>query len=140
MNETPIPPVQDANANLEEALRWLTSPQEVRPLQLRSSALRLQRALRDHIRETEGPQGFLSEMQTRAPRLAPRVSGLYAEHATLDRDLDLLIERLFESRTSRDLDAALALARSLRRAIREHQTHANDLFFQAFCVDIGPCD
>lgn len=129
-------PLNSASQNLDAALHR----EETRTSQLRASAVQLQRALRDHIHDTESATGFLAEMQTRAPRLAPKVSDLCAEHKALNRELDRLIKLLLTSHRGHDLDSARELARRIRREIREHQSRANDLFFQAFCVDIGPCD
>lgn len=126
--------------NLEDALRISPLDPSARPLLLRSNATRLQRALRQHIQETESPSGFLAEMQARAPRLSPKVSDLCAEHESLDRELDQLIQLLLTCRAEQDLDSARELATRIRRQIREHQSRANELFYQAFCVDIGPCD
>ena len=133
-------PLQQANRELDDALRQPVSPPGYRLSLLRSSARRLRRALHDHIRETESPGGFLEEMQQRAPRLSTQLCGLCAEHEVLNRDLEALIEVLLSEDGSQDLDAARSLARRVRGGVRSHQSRANDLFFQAYCTDIGPSD
>ena len=135
-----LDPLQEANRGLGEALKSPNTPLGGRASLLRSSAYRLREALEDHIRETEAPRGFLAEMQQRAPRLTPKVTGLCAEHDMLHAEIEALIELLLSGTSAQDLEAARAVARRLRGEIRAHQDHANDLFFQAYCTDIGPCD
>ena len=56
-------PLQQANRELDDALRRPVSTPRHRLSQLRSSAHQLQRALHHHILETESPGGFLEELQ-----------------------------------------------------------------------------
>jgi hypothetical protein len=98
-------------------------------------------ATRTHITEHfrfEEENGYMDTVRTREPRLEREVQWLAEEHRELARSLEALVG---------DAAAAQRLEDRLRhgvtewiKRVRQHESRENDLFQDAFNLDIGPED
>ena len=93
----------------------------------------LRDAFADHVSVTEGADGLYAELIDHAPRLAPEVSGLTREHASLGRAIDELRQR---SPVCAPDELRGGMGRLLRELTRHRQRGA-DLVYDAYQTDLG---
>jgi hypothetical protein len=100
----------------------------------------VQVALKQHIQDTEGPDGLYEELQDQAPRLSNLVKLLTKEHAVLKEDINRALAALealpneLEDECCEDVrEAVLALLGRISR----HRQKGADLVWRAYSVDIG---
>jgi hypothetical protein len=101
---------------------------------------RVQVALKQHVQDTEGPDGLYGELQNDAPRLSTLVKLLGEEHTVLRSDisavlaaLDGLPEQLDDDCCEGVREAVMALLGRISR----HRQKGADLVWRAYSVDIG---
>lgn len=95
---------------------------------------RLRRTFADHLHATESDEGLFEEVLAEAPRLAPAVARLRAEHDEIENDLLALELALREPGAGeRVRERAVQL---LGRLVRHRQRGA-DLVYEAYETDIG---
>jgi hypothetical protein len=93
----------------------------------------LRRAFSYHIEVTEGPDGFLAEIRTHAPRLSHRVGVVTADHATISAQLDRVLRRC-EQRAG--IEEIRSDALDILNRVARHRHMGADLVYEAFDVDI----
>lgn len=121
----------DAQLAAEErsALWWVALVHE---LDLLDDALALHRA------DVEGPGGFHSQVLADAPRVAPAVAHLEIEHDRLSTIIRDTRQRVGEISGDPDsAEEAIALVSALVDRLRGHQGAADEVFHQAYRIDIG---
>jgi hypothetical protein len=97
----------------------------------------LQRCMRDHVDETEGPQGFHREIVAAAPRLAHRVDVSAKQHvAILGLSSDLL-SATAQLPTDNDVEGVRDQGTQLLTLISRHLQGGADMIYEAFESDIG---
>jgi hypothetical protein len=94
--------------------------------------------LREHVELTESAEGLYAGLRQTAPRLGTRVDAQLAEHAELLARVDRL---LGERDGGLESDDALAQTRAgaadLLELVGRHRRRGNDLFHEAWDVDLG---
>ena len=107
---------------------------------VRTTVERLRAAVDRHIAVTEGADGLFGEIVERAPRLAPRVDRLRADHVELAEECSSLAARLDgavdDDGVTQVRDAGVALLTHLVR----HRHLGADLVYEAYNVDIDASD
>jgi len=104
-----------------------------------SSLGALRSAFEHHVTETESPGGFLQQLTTEAPRLAPAVGRLRKDHSEINLRIQNLLNSAGTIATGEHCSpeelrtAALELLRRLAR----HRQRGADLIYEAYLVDIG---
>ncbi|MHC8495801.1 MAG: hypothetical protein ACYYNF_02270 [Actinomycetes bacterium] len=99
---------------------------------------RLDDQLAVHRADVEGPGGFHSQVLSDAPRVAPAVAQLEIEHDRLGSLIREARQRVGELSGDPDAtDEAAALVSGLTQRLRAHQGLADDVFHQAYRIDIG---
>lgn len=101
----------------------------------------LRTAFDDHLRGTEGPDGYYDGLLAQAPRLAHRVSRLRDEHRRIDGAFEVLQGALLRAADHPEAvdavdevrDAVVALLALLAR----HRQHGSDLLWEAYAFDVG---
>ena len=101
---------------------------------LERAVCQLASALEEHVAETEGPSGVLSEISDQAPRLWREVERLRREHTELADGCQRLLELIDGGATRLDLRKR---AHSLVRRFEHHRHRGADLVYEAFGVDLG---
>jgi hypothetical protein len=122
---------------LEEVLSGPVADAHAWAGQVRGAAASMHDTLRDHVEETEAPDGMLAQLTKDAPWLEGRIEQLRSEHARL---LDAA-ERLEETcqhveDPQRIRDVGLALLEQVSR----HRQLGTDLLYDAYMVDISAAD
>jgi hypothetical protein len=133
-------PLREAASDLELAISAPVGTGSVWRNRVRESLARTQVALKQHVQDTEGPDGLYQELQTDAPRLNTLVRLLGEEHTVLRRHItdaltvvDALPDELNDDCCDEVREAVLFL---LGRVSRHRQKGA-DLVWRAYSVDIG---
>ena len=101
---------------------------------LERAVVQLARALDEHVAETEGPAGLLSEIVEQAPRLWREVNGLRSEHGELGDACGSLLEMIEMGRSGLTLREQ---AHDLVGRFERHRHRGADLVYEAFGVDVG---
>jgi hypothetical protein len=99
----------------------------------------LRHAIEEHVDNAERPGGLYDEIGMKAPRLAPKVEQLKAEHPEMREGARELAERLESTPVGEAWPLAEArddLQRLLGRLVRHRQLGA-DLVWEAYNLDIG---
>ena len=124
--------------NLEQVLSGPAADAEGWVAQVRTAAVAMAETLREHVEETEGPDGMLAQVATDAPWLEGRLLQLREEHGQLVADADALIARCDRPGvTAQQLrDEALHLLQQVSR----HRQQGTDLLYDAYLVDISAAD
>ena len=125
--------LDDAAADLQSALaapgdspsRWLQG--------VESTTGALSDALTSFARTVQRSDGLFDEVVSRAPRLAPRVDRLRAQHKRL---IDQC-ERLWKACRAGSVDIVRHQAHDLLRAVGRHRQGSSQLVHDAFVVDLG---
>lgn len=130
--------MRDSMAAIEAALADRDADRTVARRRLRAALTELAADLREHVELTESAEGLYAGLRSTAPRLGARVDAQLAEHAGLLAEVDRL---LGERDGGLDDDAAVsdhrdAVAALLERVSR-HRRRGNDLFHEAWEVDLG---
>lgn len=111
------------------ALWWVALVQEVD---------RLDDALALHRADVEGPGGFHAQVLSDAPRVAPAVAHLEIEHDRLGATIRETRQRVGEiSGDPAAVAEAIELVSELINRLRGHQGAADEVFHQAYRIDIG---
>ena len=102
---------------------------------LRSLLAPLREAFAEHRAVTEGDRGLYADVVHDAPRLARAVSGLVAEHHTLDTAMARLASIADE--VSADAEALRLGAMEVLDDLARHRQNDADLVYEAYATDIG---
>ncbi len=103
-------------------------------VRLEREFVRLTDATYEHIAETEGSEGVLSEIVEEAPRLWREVDKLKTEHLEMIEGCSRILRSL------RGSDSARLVRREVQALLEKFEAHRHrgaDLVFEAFDVDIG---
>jgi hypothetical protein len=122
--------------NLEEVLSAPSADAEAWTRQVKKAAEAMRATLRDHVEETEAPDGMLAQVGRDAPWLAGRLEQLHSEHEHLRVAAAALVERCDEAEPQQIRDEALALLQQVSR----HRQLGTDLLYEAYLVDISAAD
>jgi hypothetical protein len=122
--------------NLEEVLSGPSADAGAWSRQVRTAAEAMQATLRDHVEETEAPDGMLAQVDRDAPWLAGRLQQLRSEHGHLAAAAATLVERCDDADPQQIRDEALALLQQVSR----HRQLGTDLLYEAYLVDISAAD
>ncbi len=101
---------------------------------LERAVCQLVAALDEHVTETEGHTGLLSQISEQAPRLWREVERLRREHSELADACQQLLELIDGGATSLDLRSR---AHALVGRFEHHRHRGADLVYEAFGVDLG---
>ncbi len=130
--------LRESMAALADALADEGADRNVTRRRLRAALTELASDLRAHAELSESAEGFYAGLRETAPRLGARLDAQLAEHA----ELLVEVERLLGQRDVglEDDDAVsghrAAAAALLERVVR-HRRRGNDLFHEAWGVDLG---
>lgn len=133
-------PLRDAASDLELAISAPVGTGSVWRDRVRESLARVQVALKQHVHDTEGPDGLYQELQTNAPRLSTLVRLLGDEHNVLRSEISAALAVLEELPTEIDddcCDDARETILALLGRISRHRQKGADLVWRAYSVDIG---
>lgn len=97
-------------------------------------------AVDDHIRDTEGVDGFFDEMLDTAPRLSDRVDQLRLDHRTLARDSAAFRATLDGNRTDELVDVARSTGKALLEDLERHRDLGAELLYECYWVDVAAGD
>jgi hypothetical protein len=93
--------------------------------------------LREHVEETEAPEGMLAQVARDAPWLEGRLEQLRGEHARLLDAAEQLEETVRRSASPQQIrDVGLNLIQQVSR----HRQLGTDLLYDAYMVDISAAD
>jgi hypothetical protein len=96
------------------------------------------RAWQAHVADAESPAGLLAQIETDAPRCAPRVARLRREHAEIADQLGGAVLALRQAGVSAEASHRLPAAiETLVGAVDRHRAEGGDLIHEAYRVDIG---
>jgi hypothetical protein len=130
--------LRESMVALEDALAHPDSDRTVARRRLRAALTELAADLREHVELTESAEGLYAGLRQTAPRLGTRVDAQLAEHAELLARVDRL---LGERDGGLESDDALAQTRAgaadLLELVGRHRRRGNDLFHEAWDVDLG---
>ena len=128
----------DSMTALEGALADRDGDRTVARRRLRAALTELAADVRQHVALSESAEGFYSGLRRTAPRLGARVDAQLAEHADLLAEVDRLLGERDEGLED---DAAVARHRAaaadLLERVSRHRRRGNDLFHEAWKVDLG---
>lgn len=92
-------------------------------------------AFRNHVEESEGPEGLLPEIVATAPRLAHAVDQVKLEHQSLLVEMDRLHAAAGSGGTV-DVEVVRRETLSLLQALAAHRQRGSDLIYEAYLVDV----
>jgi hypothetical protein len=133
-------PLREAASDLELAISAPVGTGSVWRDRVRESLARVQVALKQHVQDTEGPDGLYQELQNDAPRLSTLVSLLAGEHATVRGDISAALATVDELPDQLDDDCCDDVREAvliLLGRISRHRQKGADLVWRAYSVDIG---
>jgi len=133
-------PLREAASDLELAISAPVGTGSVWRDRVRESLARVQVALKQHIQDTEGPDGLYRELQDNAPRLSTLVKLLGEEHALLRNEIKTALDALDELPEKIDDNCCDDMRESvliLLGRISRHRQKGADLVWRAYSVDIG---
>jgi hypothetical protein len=133
-------PLREAANDLELAISAPVGTGPVWRDRVRESLARAQVALKQHVQDTEGPEGLYAELQNDAPRLSNLINLLTKEHTTIREDINRILAALEELPEKLD-DGCCESVREAVMAflgrITRHRQKGADLVWRAYSVDIG---
>ena len=133
--------VQRASAELEEALaRPAGQDAKVWSAKTARAVHVLSEAFDNHVQQSEGPGGLLSEILETAPRLAHGVDRVKQEHRDLFGQISELEDRVEGNEDPACIAGIRDEAACLVRAIADHRQRGADLVYEAYSVDIEGSD
>ncbi len=133
-------PLREAANDLELAISAPVGTGPVWRDRVRESIARVQVALKQHINDTEGPDGLYGELQNDAPRLSNLVKLLTDEHTALKERINqalTMLEELPEAFDTEEAEPARESVLLLLGRISRHRQKGADLVWRAYSVDIG---
>ena len=133
-------PLREAANDLEFAISAPVGTGSVWRDRVRESLARVQVALKQHVQDTEGPEGFYGELQDQAPRLSNLVKLLAAEHSDLKSDINQVLVALEDLPLKIEDDCCENVREAvlvLLGRISRHRQKGADLVWRAYSVDIG---
>lgn len=133
-------PLREAASDLELAISAPVGTGSVWRDRVRESLARAQVALKQHIQDTEGPEGLYDELQNDAPRLSTLVRLLGDEHPVLKGDINnvlTILEALPDEIEDDCCDDVREAVLVLLGRISRHRQKGADLVWRAYSVDIG---
>ena len=133
-------PLREAASDLELAISAPVGPGAVWRDRVRESLARVQVALKQHIKDTEGEEGLYVDLREEAPRLSNLVILLTDEHGDLKEAIKESLAILDALGDDFDTDDAEPLRESvlfLLGRISRHRQKGADLVWRAYSVDIG---
>lgn len=133
-------PLREAASDLELAISAPVGTGSVWRDRVRESLARVQVALKQHVQDTERPDGLYRELQNDAPRLSTLVNLLGEEHSLLRSDITRALSALEELPTELEDDCcedAREAVLVLLGRISRHRQKGADLVWRAYSVDIG---
>lgn len=133
-------PLRDAASDLELAISAPVGTGSVWRDRVRESLARVQVALKQHVQDTEGPDGLYRELQADAPRLSTLIRLLGEEHTTMRGDIGAALAALDELPDELDDDCCDGVREAvlfLLGRISRHRQKGADLVWRAYSVDIG---
>ena len=107
---------------------------------VRESLAKVQVALKQHIKDTEGEEGLYIELQDQAPRLSNLVILLTEEHTVIKeaiKDCLAVLAALPEEFDTEDAEPVRESILFLLGKISRHRQKGADLVWRAYSVDIG---
>ena len=107
---------------------------------VRESLAKVQVALKQHIKDTEGEEGLYIELRDQAPRLSNLLVLLTKEHEMIGdaiEDCLAALEELPEKFETEDADPVRESILFLLGKISRHRQKGADLVWRAYSVDIG---
>ena len=133
-------PLREAASDLELAISAPVGTGSVWRDRVRESLARVQVALKQHVQDTEGPDGLYRGLQNDAPRLSTLVKLLGEEHTLLRKDITGALSALEELPDEMEDDCceeAREAVLALLGRISRHRQKGADLVWRAYSVDIG---
>ena len=133
-------PLREAASDLELAISAPVGTGTVWRDRVRESLARVQVALKQHVQDTEGPEGLYRDLQDDAPRLSNLVKLLEEEHAVIREDISQTVATLEALPTEFDDDCCEQTREAvllLLGRISRHRQKGADLVWRAYSVDIG---
>lgn len=133
-------PLREAANDLELAISAPVGTGPVWRDRVRESIARVQVALKQHINDTEGPDGLYRELQNDAPRLSNLVRLLTEEHTALKERINqalTMLEKLPKTFDTEEAEPARESILLLLGRISRHRQKGADLVWRAYSVDIG---
>jgi hypothetical protein len=104
---------------------------------VRAALAELAHDFADHVELTESPGGVYDRIRSSAPRLAPAIDRLRAEHDDLAEAINGYLAVLEHGGTVADLPVFREELTTLVRRLRRHRQAGGDLVYQAYEVDLG---
>lgn len=133
-------PLREAANDLELAISAPVGTGPVWRDRVRESLAGVHVALKQHIQDTEGPEGLYGELQNDAPRLSNLVRLLTKEHGTIREDINRILaglEDLPEKLDDECCESVRETSMALLGRISRHRQKGADLVWRAYSVDIG---
>jgi len=133
-------PLREAGSDLELAISAPVGTGSIWRNRVRESLARVQVALKQHIQDTEGPEGLYGELQNDAPRLINLIKLLADEHTVLKGEINRVLTALEELPDTLDDECCEHVRRAglaLLGRISRHRQKGADLVWRAYSVDIG---
>jgi hypothetical protein len=95
------------------------------------------RAWQAHVADAESPTGLLVQIETDAPRCAPRVARLRREHDNLGVRLTAAVAAVDHPASTAEATHDHPVLEALLDALVRHRAEGGDLIHEAYRVDIG---
>jgi hypothetical protein len=133
-------PLRAAAGDLERAASAPVGTGTVWRERVRESLAKVQVALKQHVKDTEGEEGLYIELRDDAPRLTNLVILLTDEHTEIKdaiRDCLATLEALPEEFETEDAEPVRESILFLLGKIARHRQKGADLIWRAYSVDIG---
>jgi hypothetical protein len=133
--------VQQACADLEQALARPQAPGPSDWSQAVVAALdELAEAFNRHVAHSEGPEGFLPDITSAAPRLAHAAEEIRREHADILAQISVVRDMAAAGRDEGAVQGVRGRSLLLLREISAHRYRGADLVYDAYTVDIEAAD
>jgi hypothetical protein len=109
--------------------------------QLSTALESLHRAFDHHVAVTEGPDGLLEDVMSRAPRLAHRISLITEDHVSITEAIEKLHMSLLAAPVrEEEVEGLSSSVFELLARIAHHRHLGADLVYEAYDVDIEAGD
>jgi hypothetical protein len=129
---------------LDELERAVAAPSSGRPKEWAAGVVQraeaLQDAFREHVEVTEGRDGLFDEIVGHAPRLAPRVDKLRADHRVVAAGLAEVLEELPAIDPDQDVEDLKERVIAVMGSIVRHRHVGASLVYEAYFVDVEAAD
>jgi len=130
--------LRESMSALEDALAAPATTDQARWAERVHAALvELTGDLREHIHNTEGPDGLYRDLLKTSPRLSDAVASLTHEHVLVCRQVDDLLARVTAPDVTGRVDRIRDSGTTLLGRLVRHRQRGSDLVFEAYEFDIG---